>query len=76
MPQLSLYLDDVEMESLRSRASGSGVSLSRYVRDVLREQPSKWPSSFWDTYGALKDETFVVHGDEDEMFDRPMPSFD
>ena len=76
MPQLSLYLDDQEMASLRSRAKGAGVSLSRYVRTVLSEQPSAWPGNFWSTYGALQDESFQLPSDLDESLDRRTPSFD
>lgn len=76
MPQLSLYLDDVEMASLRESAKRANKSLSSYAREVLRAQESKWPASFWATYGALRDESFVVPESQDEAFDRVMPSFD
>ena len=63
MPQLSLYLEDKEMETLREDAKREGVSLSRYAARLIRENAgrSKWPAGYWDSvYGCLDDETFVV----------------
>lgn len=61
MPQLSLYLDPSTMDFLRNRASGRNTSLSKYVSTLLREQSSSaWPNGFFDLYGALDDDTFVV----------------
>lgn len=60
MPQLSLYLDEAEMDSLRSNAASEGVSLSRYARNALKEseRTNAWSSSFLSTFGAVGDETF------------------
>lgn len=76
MPQLSLYLDDAEMTALRNNAKRANKSLSSYAREVLRDQESRWPMSFWKTYGALRDETFVLPDEVDESLDRVVPSFD
>ncbi len=62
MPQLSLYLDDASMKSLRKAAAKKGTTMSKYVCDVLNDQPDEshlWPQNFFDLYGACKDETFV-----------------
>ena len=77
MPQLSLYLDDAAMESLREDAAREGVSLSRFARMKICEQrATRWPESFWDTYGALTDETFVLPEKLDFATDAPRGSFD
>ena len=77
MPQLSLYLDDAAMEQLRSRAQNEGMSLSRYARRQIGEQPAAlWPDSFWGTYGALCDETFELPQELDFASDTPRGSFD
>ena len=60
MPQLSLYLNDAEMQDLRTSAANDGVSLSRYARRVLRNDANRnsWSSSFLSTFGASGDESF------------------
>ena len=63
MAQLSLYLDEPTMVSARSQAAKQNKSLSRYVSDVLKqavkEEGSAWPSSLWETFGAISDPTFT-----------------
>lgn len=60
MAQLSLYLDDASMEDLRRSAQSRGVTLSKYVRDVLVDDAhGGWPNGFFDLYGALDDPSFV-----------------
>lgn len=61
MPWLFLDLDDSTMELLKQNAARVGVSTMTYAGEVLRQRAasSAWPSSFWDTYGAVTDETFV-----------------
>ena len=66
MAQLSLYLEETEMDTLRKDAKREGVSLSRYAARLIRENAgkSKWPAGYWDdVYGALSDPTFA-HSDE------------
>ena len=63
MAQLSLYLEDTEMATLRKDARREGVSLSRYAARLIRENAgnSKWPAGYWETvYGALSDPTFTL----------------
>ena len=63
MPQLSLYIDDATMETLRSSARGEGVSMSKYAASLIRDraQYGGWPAGYWDcVYGCLNDDTFVI----------------
>ena len=62
MVQLSLYLDETEMNDLRKNAASKGVSLSRYARGVLNNdsKTNSWSSSFLTTFGAIKDDSFKV----------------
>ena len=47
MPQLSLYVDDETMDLLRKNANDRYVSLSRYVRDLIRDRDfGAWPVDF------------------------------
>ncbi len=65
MPQLSLYLNDTEMQDLREAATKNNSSISGYARRVLHEQKctNSWSSSFLSTFGAINDETFKVPDD-------------
>lgn len=77
MPQLSLYLDDASMSLLRTNARKDGVSLSRYAKTLIEKNSSpSWPSSFWNTYGAMNDDSFVVPDEISESLDAPRASFD
>ena len=62
MPQLSLYLDECEMNDLRDFAAREGVSLSRYARGVLNKSKitNSWSSSFLSTFGAIGDDSFCA----------------
>lgn len=77
MPQLSLYLDDTEMTSLRNCAAREGVSLSRYARNVLSKDASanSWSSSFLSTFGAIADESFEVPAELDWNMDAKRAEF-
>lgn len=64
MPQLSLYIDDATMETLRSSAKGEGVSMSKYAAELIRtrSESGAWPKEYWDSvYGCLDDESFAVN---------------
>lgn len=77
MPQLSLYLDDATMSLLRTNALKEGISLSRYAKKRIEQDAfSAWPSSFWDTYGALEDNSFTVSEELDPRLDAPRALFD
>lgn len=67
MAQLSLYLEDEAMAALREDAARSGVSLSRYAGELIRERHATngWPHGFFDLYGALSDDIgFELPADE------------
>lgn len=74
MPQLSLYLDEPSMAILRERAERQHVSLSRYAthRLGLHEPEAGWPEGYWDLFGLLQDETFVVPEELDASLDQPV----
>ncbi len=58
MPQLSLYLDDTSMANLRDAAGRNGVSLSKYVSEVLHRQQDTsclWARGFFDLYGSCNE---------------------
>lgn len=76
MPQLSLYLDEPSMESLRERSKREGLSISKYARIQLARSGGTWPASFWNTYGALEDDSFTVPDELDASLDGKLPSFD
>ena len=56
MPQLSLYIDDQTMETLRISACGEGVSMSKYAATLIRNRAlyGGWPQGYWESvYGCL-----------------------
>ncbi len=60
MPWLFLDVDEPTMDRLKQNAVCEGVPAMTYVSELLRQKVARdvWPSSFWDTYGAITDETF------------------
>ena len=73
MAQVSLYVDDATLAELREKAKGQGVSLSKYVGQIVEEHcaASKWPQGFFDLYGSVTDETFV-EPDDVSILDEPI----
>ena len=68
MPQLSLYVDDATMETLRTCARGEGVSMSKYASSLIRKQAEHggWPLGYWDSvYGCLSDDDSFAAMDDD-----------
>lgn len=63
MPQLSLYLDETTMANLRLDAERDGVSLSKYVGNLLQENDSSWPPGWFDVLGSLADIDFPLPDD-------------
>ena len=87
MPQVSLYVDDAMMQSLRSSATREGVSLSKYVAQHLEESkaaiqsrsdtPSGMPKGYFERFfGCITDETFVRPEQPDFSLDARRISFD
>ena len=70
MAQLSLYLDDCTLAALKEGARREGVSMSRYAADSIAERGSfGWPAGFFDVYGSVSDDTFVIPSDVDSELD-------
>ena len=65
MPQLSLYISDENMATLRNRADEEGVSMSKHVNRLIEQDASGrgWPQGFWDLFGAIQDDSFVAPPD-------------
>ena len=54
--QITFYLDEATEAQVRKAAEEAGVSLSRWVAEVLREKlADEWPQSVVDLAGAWKD---------------------
>lgn len=56
MAQVSLYIEDAKLETLRRKAAAEGLSLSRYVaRSLDAASTQGWSEGFFDLYGSLPD---------------------
>ena len=77
MPQLSLYLDEPTLASLRANSALADLSLSKYVANLIRNrhENGEWPAGYWDIYGALEDEAFTAPPDIDLALDGATPTF-
>ena len=67
MPQLSLYIDDATMETLRTSARAESVSMSKYAASLIRDraQHGSWPHGYWDrVYGCLGDDDLAIADDD------------
>ena len=60
MAQLSLYMDDVSMEELRTDAEAAGKSISSYARDILEKRHEScrgwvngWPPGYFESLEPL-----------------------
>ena len=63
MPQLSLYLDDATMETLRHAALAENVSMSKYASSLIRDraQRGSLPQGYWErVYGCLPDDSMRI----------------
>lgn len=61
MPQISLYMDEPTMQTVRAQASLQGISLSRFIGSLVKEyaqtKSNNWPAGYWEgVYGCLDDE--------------------
>ena len=82
MPQVSLYVDDQLMMTLREDAAHEGVSLSRHVARRIQEgarasTPSGLPDGLLESlYGCLSDDdSFVRPAQLDHALDAPRLTF-
>lgn len=72
MPQLSLYIDDSTMDTLRTSARIEGVSMSKYASKLIRDSAERggWPNGYWDNvYGCLDENLHVEDDDLHPEFD-------
>ena len=76
MPELVIDLDDLSAEALRVKAERKGLSVSEYARQQFVCTSRTWPASFWLTYGALDDDSFVAPKEFDASLDGAIPLFD
>ncbi|MFM9972857.1 MAG: CopG family transcriptional regulator [Burkholderiales bacterium] len=55
MPQLNLYVDEATHQRIKKAAHASGMSLSKWVTEVVREKTaSEWPPGVLALAGAWK----------------------
>lgn len=72
MPQLSLYLDEVILRDVVTRAKLKKISVSKFVSSVLENYlMNKWPDDYQNTFGSIDDDTFVRHVESDWRLDTP-----
>lgn len=56
MPQLTIYLDSKTEKLARRAARSAGLSVSRWVTDVIRQRTKvEWPPEVLQLAGAWKD---------------------
>ena len=69
MPQVSLYIEQELLDTVRKNAKSEKLSVSKYVSKALSEKDEySWPEGYWDLFGSLDDDTFVCP--EDVPFDQ------
>ena len=64
MPQLHFYVPEAVATWLRRQAQNSGVSVSRYLADLVkREVQTEWPERFFEEVaGGWRGERFTAPG--------------
>lgn len=56
MSQITLYLDEETESKMRAAAEATGVSLSKWVANLIRQwTATDWPASVAELAGAWKD---------------------
>lgn len=56
MGQVTIYLDDESEKSLRAAAAASGVPVSRWIAELIKEKTrTDWPKEVRDLAGAWPD---------------------
>ncbi len=53
----------------------SGLPAYEYATVRIEDHAEDWPNSFWNTYGSLNDNSFVVPNEGCPSLDGPLPSF-
>lgn len=78
MPQVSLYMQQRTLDTLRDEAQKADVSVSKFVSQLVSERSAQsgWPAGYWEgVYGCLQDESFQVPEELDIALDGDIPSF-
>ncbi len=56
MAQVTIYLDPETARTLRKAAHSAGVSVSRWIADLVRQKTSDtWPREFLELAGSVPD---------------------
>jgi hypothetical protein len=59
---VTLYLDPETEAKMKAAAKAAGVSLSRWVADLIREKTAaQWPESLVKLVGTWADDDFSAH---------------
>lgn len=59
MSQVSLYVDDSTLQSMRIAAKKENLSLSKWVLALIKKNISpEYPDEFVNLFGSISDETF------------------
>lgn len=66
MKKLPQYVDDPSPEGSRSSTQKDSMPFSKNVCKAPKQEVVRdWPLGYWDVYGALEDDTFVVPDNPD-----------
>ena len=73
MPQVTLYVDEETDRRMRAAAQRAGVSLSRWIRDLIRgKTANEWPESVANLAGAWADYAEDRKSDTDDVPREPL----
>ena len=78
MPQVSLYMQQETLDTLREEAQRAQTSVSKFVSQLVDGRASQcgWPANYWESvYGCLKDSSFQIPSELDDSLDGSLPSF-
>lgn len=72
MAQLTLYIDDETAVRMRTAANAAGVSISRWVADLVRQRTqTNWPAEVVALAGAWSDDDAIVAPRDGQPADVP-----
>ena len=76
MAQVTLYLDEDTETKMKSAAMASGVSVSRWVANLIREKTAeRWPDAVAEMAGSWEDAPEAEELREGEGDDTPREPF-
>ncbi len=79
MAQLSLYVDDAVLASLKERAAWEGKSVSKLTAEIIEadRRSSVWPEGWFDLAGCLADDDSFVEPPDTPLEElRPIGPFE